>query len=450
MHFLVLGATGACGSRFCQLALEEGHAVTAFVRNATKIPPTILQNEAVHVIEGTLDDEPSLERASKCGADTFVSFAGPPVGEKGTPLTNGYKALIPKLSSQNITRLLILCTPSYTCDSDTPSFLWRLGAWTMKTFSPGQYREMVSVGVYLTSLSDTVQWTLFRVGGLTNGAEEPVEATFSEKLHAIFLDDITNTALSQHNTYTYLLDSIFALTSLHMASDAHESNSDYIKNALEYQNTAVPAFRSALENVTESNCDALFASAILLMTCAIVSPLLSKQDTTASSLLLLFDFVKGVHYIISTGREWLQNGPFREFITIHPVEELLSDEIPLKPPIQYLQILDPTNAKNNVYDRAIKILNYCFINDDLAIPWLLIVGDEFMDELQNREPLALMIYMYWGVLLSRLDGVWWAKLAGRKLVGELSVSILSGNIPGCGKEWKEAGIWAKREVGLVD
>ncbi|XHG09588.1 hypothetical protein AWENTII_012636 [Aspergillus wentii] len=274
--------------------------------------------------------------------------------------------------------------------------------------------------------------------------------SFSEKLHAIFLDDITNTALSQHNTYTYLLDSIFALTSLHMASDAHESNSDYIKNALEYQNTAVPAFRSALENVTESNCDALFASAILLMTCAIVSPLLSKQDTTASSLLLLFDFVKGVHYIISTGREWLQNGPFREFITIHPVEELLSDEIPLKPPIQYLQILDPTNAKNNVYDRAIKILNYCFINDDLAIPWLLIVGDEFMDELQNREPLALMIYMYWGVLLSRLDGVWWAKLAGRKLVGELSVSILSGNIPGCGKEWKEAGIWAKREVGLVD
>ncbi|XHG09589.1 hypothetical protein AWENTII_012637 [Aspergillus wentii] len=169
---------GACGSRFCQLALEEGHAVTAFVRNATKIPPTILQNEAVHVIEGTLDDEPSLERASKCGADTFVSFAGPPVGEKGTPLTNGYKALIPKLSSQNITRLLILCTPSYTCDSDTPSFLWRLGAWTMKTFSPGQYREMVSVGVYLTSLSDTVQWTLFRVGGLTNGAEEPVEATY--------------------------------------------------------------------------------------------------------------------------------------------------------------------------------------------------------------------------------------------------------------------------------
>jgi hypothetical protein len=44
----------------------------------------------------------------------------------------------------------------------------------------GQYGEMISVGEYVTSLpaEDDIKWTLFRVGGLTNGEKLPVEATF--------------------------------------------------------------------------------------------------------------------------------------------------------------------------------------------------------------------------------------------------------------------------------
>lgn len=43
----------------------------------------------------------------------------------------------------------------------------------------GQYWEMMAVGKYITSLSvdSGVRWTLFRVGGLTNGKQSPVETT---------------------------------------------------------------------------------------------------------------------------------------------------------------------------------------------------------------------------------------------------------------------------------
>jgi hypothetical protein len=95
-------------------------------------------------------------------------------------LTNGYKLLIPKLASQNITRVLILCTPSFRDVSDIETWKWRIGEWTMKFLSPGQYHEMVGVGKAISSSSkmDGRQWGLFRVGGLTNGEEAPVSATY--------------------------------------------------------------------------------------------------------------------------------------------------------------------------------------------------------------------------------------------------------------------------------
>jgi hypothetical protein len=74
---------GAIGRQFCDLALKEGHKLTLFVRNATKVPGDI-RNKATHVIEGSLEVESDLDEIARCGADMFVSFAGPAVGASGT------------------------------------------------------------------------------------------------------------------------------------------------------------------------------------------------------------------------------------------------------------------------------------------------------------------------------------------------------------------------------
>lgn len=43
----------------------------------------------------------------------------------------------------------------------------------------GQFEEMISMGGYITSIPvEEAQWTLFRVGGLTNGGMRPIETTF--------------------------------------------------------------------------------------------------------------------------------------------------------------------------------------------------------------------------------------------------------------------------------
>ncbi|KAK5798365.1 hypothetical protein VI817_004655 [Penicillium citrinum] len=120
-------------------------------------------------IEGLLEDEETLDNVSRCGADAFVSFAGPPSGNTGT------------LVSQGVRRVLILCTPCFKGSYDVASFKWRIGGWTMKFFpsTRGQFEEMISMGGYITSIPvEEAQWTLFRVGGLTNGGMRPIETTF--------------------------------------------------------------------------------------------------------------------------------------------------------------------------------------------------------------------------------------------------------------------------------
>jgi hypothetical protein len=49
----------------------------------------------------------------------------------------------------------------------------------MKTFSHGQYAEMVGIGQDVSSLSvdEGVKWTLFRVGLLTDSEAGDIEAT---------------------------------------------------------------------------------------------------------------------------------------------------------------------------------------------------------------------------------------------------------------------------------
>lgn len=94
-HILVVGATGKqsaskcfrvdihinhllgpSGLEFCSAALEEGHQLTLYVRNPTKLPTNISGNAKVAVIQGTLQDESGLRRAITSGASVFVSFAG--------------------------------------------------------------------------------------------------------------------------------------------------------------------------------------------------------------------------------------------------------------------------------------------------------------------------------------------------------------------------------------
>lgn len=65
--------------------------------------------------------------------------------------------------------------------------------------------------------------------------------------------------------------------------------------------------------------------------------------------------------------------------------------------------------------------SYCF-------GWLLQAGEGYATALADKEPVALLALMYWGVLLEQISyGFWWAEGVGRQLVHDISNTV----------DWKE-------------
>ena len=67
---------------FARAALDAGHQLTLYVRNPSKIPKELASNAKLSVIKGDLGDEEGLKKAAACGADVFISFAGPTKGKR--------------------------------------------------------------------------------------------------------------------------------------------------------------------------------------------------------------------------------------------------------------------------------------------------------------------------------------------------------------------------------
>ncbi len=109
MKILILGATGRTGKLFTQLAIENGHQVTAIIRNKTKaIFP------AVNYIEGRPTDEQLLTRALQ-GIDAVVvslninRTSDNPFARVISPLTlisDSMKALIPAMEKNHVKRII--------------------------------------------------------------------------------------------------------------------------------------------------------------------------------------------------------------------------------------------------------------------------------------------------------------------------------------------------------
>ncbi|MDO9017187.1 MAG: SDR family oxidoreductase [Deltaproteobacteria bacterium] len=77
MRYFVLGATGKTGTQLLDLALQNGHHVTAFVRSPQKLPK---DRPGLTVIQGSPSDVPAMARAM-VGHDAVFSALAPSMGE---------------------------------------------------------------------------------------------------------------------------------------------------------------------------------------------------------------------------------------------------------------------------------------------------------------------------------------------------------------------------------
>lgn len=91
-----------------------------------------------------------------------------------------YKEFLPKIIENGIKRALILTTPSFPRPEDKGGLKWAASKAVVRAIGGSAYYEMIAIGDTVSAIpTDTLRWTLFRVGWLNNGAAQPVKATYT-------------------------------------------------------------------------------------------------------------------------------------------------------------------------------------------------------------------------------------------------------------------------------
>lgn len=81
------------------------------------------------------------------------------------------------------------------------------------------------------------------------------------------------------------------------------------------------------------------------------------------------------------------------------------------------------------------------------IGWLAKAGRDYISLLRDGNPVSLLIFLHWAVLLAAMDDVaifWWSRGSSKALVGDISQILHSR-----GPEWVQRTEWVRRKVGLA-
>jgi len=258
--------------------------------------------------------------------------------------------------------------------------------------------------------------------------------------------------------HDYLLNSSFAVTSLHLASltDDHVTRERYVRTAVAYHNASLLSFMQAWPHVNESSCRAIYVASmsyfVLTMAMLHIDPLQGERPTVEQSIFALLVLYKGPRRLLRLFGKQLSERPFAATLAKKDMRQFVKhDDV-------FLQAVDRLrNINNTQYAKhflnfhkanefALVELSECstrLINGShlALVGWLMRLDDDFIELLQQRQNLAILILMHWAVLLNRPTDTWWVIRSGRTLVYELSESLSDLT-----KEEDDARAWCHLQV----
>jgi len=105
-NLLIFGATGKTGRELLRQGLDQGHKLTAFLRDPAKLEPTHTNLQAV---EGNIHDAASVEHAVQSQPfEAVISALGTYIKEPVTPIADGTKNIIEALSKHGPKRFIVV------------------------------------------------------------------------------------------------------------------------------------------------------------------------------------------------------------------------------------------------------------------------------------------------------------------------------------------------------
>jgi putative NADH-flavin reductase len=158
MKIVVFGASGKTGILIVYQALNQGHEVTAFARQPTKVT---IQHKNLRVIRGDILDQEKVQLAVN-GQEAVLCALGADKNKPGTLLSDGTRNILQAMKSAGVTRLICMSSAGILGNDG--------GFWFGKIFMPLFLRHIFEdkkrqVKVIEESSAD---WVIIRPTGLTD------------------------------------------------------------------------------------------------------------------------------------------------------------------------------------------------------------------------------------------------------------------------------------------
>ena len=158
MNIVVFGATGTTGREVVAQALEQGHTVTAFVRNPAKVEQA---GPNLKIMQGDVLNPDDVAKAVQ-GQDAVLSSLG--AGLNGTVRSQGTQNIIAAMQQANVRRLISQSTLGAGDSRSNLNAYWKylmFGLLLRRAYADHNRQEA------FIRQSD-LDWTIVRPGALTD------------------------------------------------------------------------------------------------------------------------------------------------------------------------------------------------------------------------------------------------------------------------------------------
>ncbi|KAI4210873.1 MAG: hypothetical protein LQ351_006277 [Letrouitia transgressa] len=260
-------------------------------------------------------------------------------------------------------------------------------------------------------------------------------------------------------SYKFLMHVILALAAVQMMTLRSDQRLIYSRAATMHRDWALKSAVSWFQNVTSTNCHALFAFSSLITLLVFTFPPPKQGEIAPQPIDCIqdvFTLVRGAGTIVSIAHQWIIQGHLRELLTYdlgeHESQLTLSESLAF----ESLEALNEQEIQSTqerfIYQSAIQDLKATFRlyqaisreRSTLAFRWPFVVHQSYLDFLKGREPMALVILGHFAVLLHSISAQWWSRGRGRALLENIC-HILSAKWQ-CALRWPKAVIFGNDQV----
>lgn len=159
MNVAVFGATGGTGLELVKQALARGHAVTAFVRDPTRLPAG---GDGLTIVTGDIHDAADVARCVK-GQDAVLCALGSRDLKRTMIRATGTASIIDGMKRQGVTRLIVVSAMGVGASWNSLSLFNRL---LFAAFLGGARADHEAQEAAVTSSG--LDWTIVRPSGLVD------------------------------------------------------------------------------------------------------------------------------------------------------------------------------------------------------------------------------------------------------------------------------------------